>query len=494
MLLRLTLLALAALHMPCRAEAQGPPVNYGPLRYVEGPRRAAQLVGEPLSLGLSISLAPDTSGAQAFFDQGLTQIFYGGFPEAERSFQTILISDPDCPMSYWGLAQANTRWPVRARWFARAAWLKRGLAGPRERRLIDALASFYSVLGSDEPEGLVEPWNPGPGEDPRRVLRLSDQPQASRDAAEGLIADYLAIVESHPEDHIARALLVAARLQGRADSSADDEIAAEIHSILDAAPGFPVSPYLLRLWAAAGDADAASDAAKAVMERASLAPSIGSWVVTVLERAGRIGEAREYAAQTIENLNAAADRTWVSPSRLAAHRVVSRILNPDWVSANRWFALEAPDWTLDDAYGQTFSLKDYRGKPLLIVNFLGFGCVHCLEQLQALLPFASRFEELGVEIVAVGLQTPEELRVSMGEDPLKSGYPFPILCDPKLSQFKAYHSFDDFADTALHGTYLVDREGHLRWHDISHLPYMEIETLLDVCEQLVSPPEPAADK
>ncbi len=494
MMSRLALLLLAAWLLPCPADAQRATTFGWPTRYVEGPRRSAELVGEPSSVGLTISLAPSPPSTQGFFDQGLAQVFYGGFAEAERSFQTILIADPDCPMAYWGLAQANVLWPVRARWFARAAWLKRGLAGPRERRLIDTLARFYSVLGSDEPMGMVEPWNPAPGEDAKPVLQSSDQPGTEPEVAQRLVADYRAIIEKDPADLVARALLVAALLKQRIDASGDEAIDAEIQAILDVAPDYPVHAYRLRLAAAAGNVTLGASAASAVMARASVAPAIGALAATALLRAGQKNEAHKAAAQTIELMNDAAARTWVNPKDDFAYRVAAEMIHPDWVEANQWFALQAPEWTLEDAYGRTYSLEGHRGKPLLIVNFLGFGCVHCLEQLQALQPFAAKFQELGVEIVAIGLQTPEELRVSMGDDPLKSGYSFPILCDPKLTQFKAYHSFDDFADTALHGTYLVDSEGRLRWHDISHLPYMDIESMLRTCEKLVNSPDPASSK
>lgn len=387
-------------------------------RYVEGPRRKAEVLGEPASMGLPISMATDSQRAQALFDQGLAQVFGGAHFEAERSFQTILIEDPDCPMAYWGLAQANVTFPVRAKWFARTAWLKRGLAGPRERRFIDALARYYGVFGAEEPSGLVEPWNPGPGEESRPVLLASQQVPPSPERASELTADYQAISRKDPSDLLARTLLVG-HLLATAHASRD-AIGSELEAIFELSPEYPAHALGLRFSTEVGDAERAA----AFEER--------------LRQQGI-----QKGQQTIE---------------------------PGWM---------APAWALEDAYGRTFKLADYRGKPLVVVNFLGFGCVHCMEQLQAILPLAKEFKARGIEIVAIGLQTPEELRVSMGNDPSKSGYPFPILCDPKLTQFKAYHSFDDFADTALHGTYLVDGKGAVRWHDISHLPYMDIQGLLD---------------
>lgn len=412
---------------------------------MEGPRRAAEVIGTPAPVGLRISIASSPAHMQTLFDQGVHQVFGRSFFEALRSFQTILIEDPDCPMAYWGLGQASVEWPVRAKWFARAAWLKRGLAGPRERRLIDALARYYDVAGSDEPSGMVDPWNPAPGEEPRGLLFASEQSPPAAEYAARLAADYRAIAAEDPTDLLARTLLTGHLVRTRQGAERDEAIEAELSAIFEVSPRYPAHAHRLHLWLSAGD----TARAVASAERLSSSPYWG--LDTTL----------------------AAAAIFRSEGRDADHHAALKRAD-----AFAWKPFQAPDWTLDDAYGQTFSLEDYRGKPLLIVNFLGFGCVHCLEQLQALLPFAEKFEELGVEIVAIGLQTPEELRVSMGDDPLKSGYPFPILCDPKLGQFKAYHSFDDFADTALHGTYLLDADGHVRWLDISHLPYMDIASIL----------------
>ena len=474
-MLRLTLLLLTAILLPRSADAQGE-------RYVEGPRRAAELLGKELSVLLPISLAPSPPKTQAFFDQGLTQVFCGDFLEAARSFQTILIADPDCPMAYWGLAQANVRWPVRASWFARAAWLKRGLAGPREKRLIDALARFYDVLGAHEPLGAVEPWNPAPGEERSVALLSREQVWPTAERAQALFAEYRAIVAKDPKDLVARTLLVGHLIQTRDNASQDQMIEAELQAIFERVPLFPAHAHRLRLWNAAGDSAVdpglMARSAALVRQNAPWSPS-GASLAASAKRGVSSAQAALLAVDALELMHMEARRNWTEPSVIEGYAQMHAMLNPEQAAATAWQPIQAPDWTLEDAFGRTFSLKDYRGKPLLVVNFLGFGCVHCLEQLQALKPHAEKFRERGVEIVAIGLQTPEELRVSMGDDPGQSGYPFPILCDPKLDQFKAYRSFDDFADTALHGTYWVDGEGRVVWHDISHLPYMDMDRLLE---------------
>lgn len=445
--------------------------------FLEGPRMAAPLGEAPDRTNLQVSLAPGAEAMQAFFDQGLTQ-WYGGWPsEAARSFQTILIEDPDCAMAYWGLSLANEDWPKRAAWFARAAWLKKGLAAPHERRLLDALAKFHGVDGPDEPEGLAEPWNPAPGEDHLTPLRLSEQPQPSAEAVHGLARTYSEIVKEHPDDSEVRALrlaLIADKMPEMRFFPASVE--EEFQSFFEAAPRHPVHARRMKYYIDVGHAAEAATSAEIV---GAAAPAVGkSWFLAaeVLLAAGRKKEALEctQAGRTLTFEHSR--RTWQLPSGWTDAGDLELLAEePGQV---QWKPRQAPDWALTDAYGNQHSLKGYRGQPLLVVDFLGFGCVHCLAQLKAIEPLAGRFAEAGIAIVAIGLQSPEELRVSLGTDAAATGYSFPILCDPKLTQFRAYGAYDDFVKTELHGTYLIDAEGDVRWADISHLPYMDMEALL----------------
>ncbi|MEM9382925.1 MAG: peroxiredoxin family protein [Planctomycetota bacterium] len=167
---------------------------------------------------------------------------------------------------------------------------------------------------------------------------------------------------------------------------------------------------------------------------------------------------------------------------------VDHTVDLDGLGPRHWAPPSAPDWTLSDAWGREVSLSDYRGRPVLVVYFLGFGCVHCVEQLQAIVPEVDHFREAGIDIVTIGLQTPEEMRKSMGDDPSDTGFPFPVLADPGLEHFRAWRAYDDFEEIALHGTYLVDAAGRVRWIDISHLPFMDVEFLLDEFPRLLALP------
>jgi alkyl hydroperoxide reductase subunit AhpC len=74
------------------------------------------------------------------------------------------------------------------------------------------------------------------------------------------------------------------------------------------------------------------------------------------------------------------------------------------------------------------------------------------------------------------------------------GFPFPILSDGTLATFKAYRAFDDFENQPLHGTFLIDGSGFVRWQDISAQPFTSGTWLLAEARRLLSLPVDAADR
>src|SRR5690606_26020703 len=57
----------------------------------------------------------------------------------------------------------------------------------------------------------------------------------------------------------------------------------------------------------------------------------------------------------------------------------------------RWHPSPAEPWSLTDAAGRRRSLDEYRGRPVLVIFYLGFGCLHCAQQLQAFGPKTQEF-------------------------------------------------------------------------------------------------------
>jgi len=149
----------------------------------------------------------------------------------------------------------------------------------------------------------------------------------------------------------------------------------------------------------------------------------------------------------------------------------------------RWAPSAAPNWVLHDHQGEPHALKAYSGKPVIVIFYLGYGCLHCAEQLGAFAPRSDDFRRAGIEIVAISTDDRQGLKKSLSN--YKPGMPFPLLANPQLDVFKAYRAFDDFEEQPLHGTFLVDGKGRVRWQDISYEPFMDVDFVLRESKRLL---------
>ncbi|MGE0145378.1 MAG: redoxin domain-containing protein, partial [Planctomycetota bacterium] len=153
-----------------------------------------------------------------------------------------------------------------------------------------------------------------------------------------------------------------------------------------------------------------------------------------------------------------------------------------------WQPQPAPSLALPATNGATIDLSSRRGKPTLVVFYLGFGCLHCIEQLQAIAPRAAAFRDQGIEILAIGTDEVEDAAESLDALDPAERFPFPLLADPKLDAFRAWRCHDDFEAMPLHGTFLVDGDGLVRWQDISFEPFTGIDWLLVESKRLLALP------
>lgn len=153
----------------------------------------------------------------------------------------------------------------------------------------------------------------------------------------------------------------------------------------------------------------------------------------------------------------------------------------------RWQPVAAADWSLPDVKNETRSLADFSGKPVVAIFYLGAGCLHCAEQLQKFAPQAETFKAAGFEIVAISTDAQPVLGEAYKD--LKGGFPFPLVSDSELNVFKSYRCYDDFEQQALHGTFLIDADGRIRWQDISYEPFMDPDFVLKEATRLLQQDE-----
>ncbi|MFT4547934.1 MAG: peroxiredoxin/tetratricopeptide (TPR) repeat protein [Verrucomicrobiales bacterium] len=254
-------------------------------------------------------------------------------------------------------------------------------------------------------------------------------------------------------------------------------------------------PALARLHQRLGHTEQALEFGKAAMEAEKNRVEPLASYVHVLESAGKSEEAAS-AFGELKKISGYMDTDSEAYRRAAV--VAKRLGEPDdWrvkaampddfgnksgleaLGPLAWQAPDAIPFDLVSDSGTKVSLQSLSGKPVLLIFYLGHGCKHCVEQLNAFAPMADEFEAAGIPIIAVAPEESLELvkthALCDGDEPR---FPFPLLSDPSMSVFRGYGAYDDFEEMGLHGTYLISPEGKVIWQDIGADPFMDAAFLL----------------
>jgi peroxiredoxin len=147
-------------------------------------------------------------------------------------------------------------------------------------------------------------------------------------------------------------------------------------------------------------------------------------------------------------------------------------------------AASAPSWNLTDATGKPVSLAQFKGRPLVLIFYQGASCLHCVTQLNSFAEKVKEFANSGIAVVGIGTDSPEDLK-DLAASYQDGGFPFPLLSDAKLDAFKAYRCVD-FNNKPLHGTFLIDAQGAVRWRQISDRPFNDPALVLGQAKQLAA--------
>ena len=122
----------------------------------------------------------------------------------------------------------------------------------------------------------------------------------------------------------------------------------------------------------------------------------------------------------------------------------------------------APEFELRDQHGETVSLSSYRGKKAVVVMFYPFAFSGvCTGELCAVRDNLPTFESDDVQLLAVSCDPMFSLRAFAERDDLT----FPLLSDfwPHGAVARAYGVFNEEKGCANRSSFIVDREGVLRW-------------------------------
>ena len=126
----------------------------------------------------------------------------------------------------------------------------------------------------------------------------------------------------------------------------------------------------------------------------------------------------------------------------------------------------APEFTLRNQDGQDVSLASFRGDKSVLVVFYPFAFSRvCTGELDAVRDDVASFQNDDVQLLAISVDTRYALKTWAEQ----KGYPFPLLSDfwPHGAVAEAYGVFNADHGMAVRGTFLVDREGTVRFAEVN---------------------------
>lgn len=127
---------------------------------------------------------------------------------------------------------------------------------------------------------------------------------------------------------------------------------------------------------------------------------------------------------------------------------------------------EAPDFTLKDQNNEQFTLSDHRGKQAVLIVFypLAFTGI-CTGELCVVRDDLSTFENDDVLTVSISVDSVYSHKIFAERE----GYEFPLLADfwPHGGVAQAYGVFNETAGIANRGTFLVDKDGIVRFAEMN---------------------------
>jgi peroxiredoxin len=149
-------------------------------------------------------------------------------------------------------------------------------------------------------------------------------------------------------------------------------------------------------------------------------------------------------------------------------------VEPSTLGPLAWAPFPAEPIDRPDTAGHPWTLAGHKGRQVVALFFLGGKCAHCMQQLELFGKEFESFKKAGVDLVAIST---DDVAASKALKENKDGvkFPMPILSDTGLDLFKAYRAYDDFEGVPIHGTFLIDARGNVRFQRISAEPFLEVE-------------------
>ncbi|MGI5443047.1 peroxiredoxin [Streptomyces shenzhenensis] len=130
---------------------------------------------------------------------------------------------------------------------------------------------------------------------------------------------------------------------------------------------------------------------------------------------------------------------------------------------------KAPDFELKDNHGRTVKLSGFRGEKNVVLLFYPFAFTGvCTGELCELRDNLPTFVNDDTQLLAVSNDSIHTLRVFAEQE----GLEYPLLSDfwPHGEISRAYGVFAEDKGCAVRGTFIIDKEGVVRWTVVNDLP------------------------
>ena len=122
----------------------------------------------------------------------------------------------------------------------------------------------------------------------------------------------------------------------------------------------------------------------------------------------------------------------------------------------------APDFEIANQHGEKVSLSSFKGEKNVLLMFYPFSFTGtCTGELCAIRDDIAAFQNDNVQVLAISCDSMHSQKIFAAQE----GYNFPVLSDfwPHGAVATAYGVFEESKGCALRGSFLIDKEGILRW-------------------------------
>ncbi len=117
----------------------------------------------------------------------------------------------------------------------------------------------------------------------------------------------------------------------------------------------------------------------------------------------------------------------------------------------------APNFTLEDADGNSYTLSEYKGKsPVVIYFYPKAGTPGCTSQACGIRDDYNKFQENNIVVLGISVDSKESIKEFENEYSLN----FPLLSDADKKVAEAYGVLNDFG-MASRITFIVDKKGDI---------------------------------